>query len=105
MSDVLITSIPDTGPSGADINIEHYCAPVIHSVTGNTITQYKKLKNDPLLKDIWETGLGKEFERMVQGDNKTGTRGTGSIFVVSHAKIANIPADRVVTYCRLVVDF
>ena len=77
----------------------------MYPVTGETITQYKKLKNDPLLKDIWETGLGKEFERMVQGDNKTGIRGTGSIFVVSHAKIANIPADRVVTYCRLVVDF
>ena len=61
VSDVLITFIPDTGPSGADINIEHYCAPVMHPVTGETITQYKKLKNDPLLKDIWETGLGKEF--------------------------------------------
>ena len=60
--DVLGTASPDTGPSGADVNIEHYCTPVIHPVTGKTVTQYKKLKNNPLLKDIWETGLGKKFE-------------------------------------------
>ena len=42
---------------------------------------------------------------MAQGDTKTGTKGTNSIFVMSHAEIANIPRDRIVTYCRLVVDF
>ena len=28
-----------------------------------------------------------------------------SIFVMTHAEIANVPNDRIVTYCRLVVDF
>jgi Na+-translocating ferredoxin:NAD+ oxidoreductase RnfC subunit len=63
------------------------------------------LANNPLLKEIWETGLGKEIGHMVEDDNKTGTKGTNSIFVMSHNKITNILHNRVVTYCRLVVDF
>ena len=42
---------------------------------------------------------------MAQGDDKTGTKGTNCIFVMTHEEIANIPADRVVTYARIVVDF
>ena len=49
--------------------------------------------------------LGKEVRQMAQGDVKTGTKGTNSIFVMTHTEIANIPRDRIVTYCRLVVDF
>ena len=41
----------------------------------------------------------------LMGGNKTGTWSTNSIFVMSHAEIANIPADGVVTHCRLVVIF
>ena len=101
---LLVTNEPQ-GQAQYDVNIEHYCAPVVHPVTGETVTQYKKLAKDPLLKDIWETGLGKEVGRMAQGDIKTGTKGTDSIFVMTHAEIQNIPRDRIVTYCRLVVDF
>ena len=42
---------------------------------------------------------------MAQGNNKTGTKGTNSIFVMSHDEIDNIPADWIVTYARIVVDF
>ena len=42
---------------------------------------------------------------MAQGDDKTGTKGKNSIFVMNHDEIANIPKDRVVTYARVVVDF
>ena len=49
---------------------------------------------------IWE-GIG----GLAQGDNKTGEKGTNSIFVLNHEAIANIPKDRVVTYARIVVDF
>jgi hypothetical protein len=41
---------------------------------------------------------------MAQGDNKTGQKGTNSIFVVSLTEIALIPGDRVVTYAGIVVD-
>ena len=42
---------------------------------------------------------------MAQGDDKTKTQGTCSIFVMAHNEIRNIPQNRVVTYARLVVDF
>ena len=101
----LITASKDVGHNPYDVNIEHYCAPVVHPVTGKTITQYKKLSNNPLLKEIWTTGLGNEVGRMIQGNHKIGTKGTNFIFVMSHVEIPNSPRDRVVTYCRLVVDF
>ena len=41
---------------------------------------------------------------MSQGDNKTGTKLTNSNFVMSHDEIDNIPADRIFTYARIVVD-
>ena len=33
-----------------DIDIESFCTPVIHPVTGEHITTYRKLQNNPLLK-------------------------------------------------------
>ena len=42
---------------------------------------------------------------MAQGDKRTSTLGTDSIFVMSHDKIGHIPEDRTVTYARVVVDF
>ena len=78
---------------------------MIHPVTGESITQYKKLQRDPLLKELWATAWGKEFGNMAQGDKRTSTPGTDSIFVMSHDKIGRIPEDRTVTYARVVVDF
>ena len=49
--------------------------------------------------------MGKEFGNMAQGDKKTGTQGTDSIFVMTHKEIANIPKDCVRTYARLVIDY
>ena len=40
-------------------NLQHFCAPVIHPTTGEIITSYKKLTEDPTLKEVWETGFGK----------------------------------------------
>jgi hypothetical protein len=42
---------------------------------------------------------------MAQGDNKMGQKGTKAIFVMTHAEILLIPADRTITYARVVVDF
>ena len=41
---------------------------------------------------------------MVQGDERTNTPGTDSIFVMLHDKIGRIPDDHTVTYTRVVVD-
>ena len=84
---------------------EHFCAPVIHPVTGESITKYKKLVDDPITQHIWSRAFGKEFGNLAQGDAATNTPGTDSIFVMTHAQIPRIPYDRTVTYTRIVVDY
>ena len=84
---------------------EHFCAPVIHPVTGESITKYKKLMNDPATADTWSRAFGKEFGNLAQGDDVTNTPGTDSIFVLTHDQILHIPRDRTVTYTRIVVDY
>ena len=71
---------------------DHFCAAVIHPDTGETITQYKKLAKDPnaKLRDVWETGFGKEVGRMAQGENKPKTPGKNCIFAMDHAQIARM---------------
>ena len=69
------------------------------------VAKYKTLQNDPVTRETWSIALGKEFVNMAQGDVKTNTPGTNSIFVLTHEQIRNIPKGRVVTYARLLVDF
>ena len=51
-----------------------------------------------------ENSLRKEFGGLAQGDHKTGKKGSNAIFTFDHEGIKNIPADRNITYRRLVVD-
>ena len=78
---------------------------MVHRKTGETISSYKKLMHNPATSEIWQMAFGKDFGGMAQGDNKTGQKGTNSIFVVTHEEIACIPPNRTVTYARVVVDF
>ncbi len=55
--------------------------------------------------EIWQTAFGKDFGGMAQGENKTGQQGTNSIFVMTHAEILLIPADCMITYARVDVNF
>ena len=77
--------------SNYDVNIKHLCNGIIHPDTSDTITKYKKLNNDPAMIKIWTTAFGNEYGRMAQGDNKTFTKVTNSIFAMSHYEIDNIP--------------
>ena len=52
------------------IDIEHFCAPLVHPTMGETITSYRKLATDKETKEIWTTGFGKEFGNLAQGDKK-----------------------------------
>ena len=85
-------------------NIHHFCAPVIHPTTGELITSYKKLANDPEMKVIWQTRFGKDWESLAQGDKRTGTKGTDTFIVLTPEQVAHIPSDQVVTYANIVVD-
>ena len=98
---------PPPDDENTDLDIEQFCAPVVHPKTGEVITKYSKLANDPdpEIRHTWRNGLGKEFGNMAQGDDRTGTPGMNAIFVLTLDEIARIPKHKTVTYARLVVDF
>ncbi len=66
---------------------EHYTNPMVHPVTGETISSYKKLMNDPTTAEGWQTAFGKDFGGMAQGDNRTGQKGMDAMFVMTHEDI------------------
>ena len=93
-------------PTNKILDYEHFAgAGVVHPTTGVTITKYRTLARDPATRDIWTTAFGKELGMLAQGDNKTGEKGTNSLFFMSLDKISDIPSDRTVTYARVVVDY
>ncbi len=51
------TDLQWTGPI---IDIKEHCCGVVHPVTKQTITQYKKLQHDPNLKHLWVLAMSKE---------------------------------------------
>lgn len=99
------TLTPQSNNHAIPWTCEHFCAPVIHPVTGESITNYKKLARDPATQQTWTKAFGKEFGNLAQGDNNTNTPGTDSIFVLTHEEIQRIPHDRTITYARIVVDY
>jgi hypothetical protein len=100
-----LTACPTAHRNNFDLDIEHFASPVIHPVTGATITRYQKLVKGPLLRDTWTRAFGKEFGNLAQGDKHTDTQGTNLIFILSHDEIKHIPLECVVTYANIVVDY
>ena len=87
----------------AHVDLQEYCNGVVHPVTKETITNYKKLANDPLLRETWTKAMCKELGNIAQGFGDT--KGTNTVRFLTHAEIAAIPKDRTVTYARIVVDY
>jgi hypothetical protein len=84
---------------------EHFTCPMVHPITGITISSYKKLMHDPTTAEVWQTAFGKEFGGMAQGDNKTGQKGTNAIFVMTHNELAKIlQTGKKFTFAHPVVD-
>jgi hypothetical protein len=60
---------------------------------------------DPATAEIWQTAFDKEFRGMSQGDNKTGQKGTNTMFVMNHDNITKIlKAGKKFTYANPVVN-
>jgi hypothetical protein len=89
--------------TGPVIEIEEYCNGVVHPVTKETITHYRKLIKDLLLRDLWLKAMSKELHCLAQGCTGI-TKGTNTIFFILHADICNILSDRTVTYARIMID-
>ena len=86
-------------------DIALYGFAMVHPVTGEHITSYRKLMNDPVTSEVWMTAFGKDFGGMCQGDLKTGTKGTDAIFVMEPRDVPNIPKDQPPTYAKVVVAY
>jgi hypothetical protein len=87
-------------------NYAHFASPMVHPKTGETVTSYKRLMNDPNTAEIWQTAFGKDFGGMAQGDEKTGQAGTNSVFVMTHSEIdIAMKVGHKWTYARVVVDY
>jgi hypothetical protein len=86
-------------------NFNHYAMPMVHLVTGKTISSYKKLMKDPVTAETWQTAFGKDFGGMCQGDNKTGVIGTNAMFVMTPLEVTDMPKDRFATYANIAVDY
>ncbi len=90
---------------GLPVMFEHFASPMVHPITGITISSYKKLMNDSVTAKVWQTAFDKEFRGMAQGDNKMGQKGTNAIFVMKHNAIAQIlRAGKKITFAHPVVD-
>jgi hypothetical protein len=78
--------------TGPIIDIEEHCFRVVHPVTKQTITQYKKLQYDPDLKHLWVPAMSKEIHPLTQG--KAGiTTATNTIFFLSHKDFCHMPTN------------
>jgi hypothetical protein len=89
--------------TGPIIEIEENCNGVEHPITKETITHYRKLSKNPLLKELWIKAMSKELYHLAQGCLGI-TKGTNTIFFLSHTDICNIPTDRTVTYACILID-
>ena len=89
--------------------IEQIANGVVHPVTKETITKYKKLIADPILRDEWMLGMCRELGRLAQGYGEEGSHdyveGTNTCFFMNIDEIRQIPRDQVCTYARIVVDY
>jgi hypothetical protein len=86
-------------------HLEHYANPMVHLVTRETISSYKKLMHDPATAEIWQTAFGKDFGGMAQGDNNMDQKGTIAMFVMTHDGINQVlRAGKKFAYANPVVD-
>ena len=85
------------------IDFKEHCFGVVHPITKETITQYKKLQHDPNLKDLWVPAMSKEIHRLAHGKEGI-NKATNTIFFLSHKEICHNPTNWTVVYVCIVVD-
>ena len=103
MGNAFLEELKKTQINATPLGMEEVANGVVHPVTKETITKYKQLIEDPLLRDTWSKAMCKELGRLCQGFGET--EGTDTMRFLDLEGIKNIPKDRVVTYARIVVDY
>ncbi len=88
------------------IAFKNFARPIVHLVTGETISSYKKLMHDLETVKVWQTVLGKDSNGMMQGKNKMDQKGTDAMFVMTHDNSKRVLADsQKFTYGNPVFDY
>ena len=85
------------------LNMEKAANGVVHPVTQETITKYKKLIDNPLLRKTWMEAMTKELGRLSQWYKDT--KGTDTVEFMDLEEITQFPIGKIVTYARIVVDY
>ncbi len=44
-------------------HFEHFACPMVHPITGKTISSYKRFMHDPVT-ETWQTTFGRDFDGM-----------------------------------------
>ena len=73
----------------ANFDLQEFCGGVVHPITKETITSYKKLVNNPHLKQVWTKAMCKELGNIAQGYGDQ--KGTNTVQFLTHADIAHVP--------------
>jgi hypothetical protein len=95
LSNLLAIYTPDKLKAKQGLDFDQVTMPIVHPTKGKTIcSQTSK---------IWQTAFGKDLGGMVQGNNKTGQKGTNAIIIMTNAEIPRIPKNQ--TNARVLVDF
>ena len=84
-------------------NIEEVANGVVHPIKNKTVTKYQNLIDEPLLREVWMKAMCVELGRLAQGYKYK--KGTETVKFMTWKEINQIPADRTVTYARIVVDY
>jgi hypothetical protein len=70
---------------------KRYAMPMVHPVTGEIISSYKRLMNNPMTAEVWMMAYGKDFRGMGHGDNMTVQKGTNAMFIMLPSDIPKHP--------------
>ena len=76
--------LENIGKRAEELGLEHVANGVVHPVTKETITNYKTLVKDPIMREVWMEAMAKELGRLAQGWGTT--KGTNTIEFMSHKK-------------------
>ena len=71
MGNAFLEELKKTAISATPTTLEEVANGVVHQVTKETITKYKKLIEDPLLKETRSKAMCKELGRLCQGFGET----------------------------------
>jgi hypothetical protein len=79
---------------------------VVHPVTKATITKYKQLIDDSVMREVWANTMYKELWRLTQRCTMNyHIERTYTMRFLDHEEFGKIPCERVVTYVQIVVDY